>query len=122
MSSTDPMKEDFLIRSGITQRILHQRYLLHRKRSTRSSSLMKQTTQAMMYNFYSELSLKSLREIVDLYSPVTTKIKYSNPSIQGVLSLTFLLEERRSKKSLLISSKGSILSWSKKGLKVIRKY
>ena len=122
MSSTDPMREDSSTQYVITQRTLHQLYLSLRKRSTRSSSLMKQTTQVMMYNSYSEHSSKSSQGIVDLYSLAITKIKSLNHSIPDVQWLTFLLEERRSNRSLLTSSKDSILSWSKKGLKLIRKY
>jgi len=122
MSSTDPMKGDFSIQSETTQRISHQLYRCHRKRSTRSSSLTKPTTQEMTYNYYFGHSSKSLRETVGLFSLATIRTKSLNPSIPDVLSLTFLFEEKRSNKSLLISSKDSTLSWSKKGLRLIRKY
>ena len=49
MSSMDPMKEDSSTQYEITQKTLHLLYRCLRRRSTRSSSLMKQITQGTMY-------------------------------------------------------------------------
>ena len=45
MSSMDPMREDSSTQYEITQKTLHLLYRCLRRRSTRSSSLMKRITQ-----------------------------------------------------------------------------
>ena len=122
MSSMDQMREDSSIQYETMQKTLHLLYRCHRKRSTRSSSLMRQIIQGTMYSCSSEHLSKSLQEIVDSSSLATTKTKSLNHFTPDVLWLTSQLEEKRSNKSLLVSSKDSILSWTKKGLKLIRKY
>ena len=77
---------------------LHLLYRCLRRRSTRSSSLMKRITQGTMYSPYLERLLKSSRGIADSSLRATTRIKYSTPYTQGVLWLNSTLRVKRSKK------------------------
>ena len=61
----DQTKEDSSTQYVTTQRTLHLLYRCLRRRSTRSSSLMKQITQGTMYSSYLERLLKSSQGIAD---------------------------------------------------------
>ena len=92
MSLMDRMKDVFSTLFGTMRRTLRLRYLLRVTRNIKSSSLTKQTIPLPMYNSFSERLLRSSRKTVDLSLLATTRIRLLNPFIQGVQSLSFLLE------------------------------
>lgn len=73
MSSTDPMKDDFLIPSEIMRKTLLRPYRLRQILNTKSLSLTKLTTHPTMYNSYYGRLLRSSLAIADSSSPATTK-------------------------------------------------
>ena len=77
MSSTDPMKDDSLILSETMRRISLRPSRFHQLQNTKSSSLMKQITQPMMYNSSYGRLLRSFMVTADSSSPATTKIDWS---------------------------------------------
>ena len=83
MSSTDPMRDASLIRSEILQKISLRPYHFRQLLDTKSSSSMRQITQQTTYNSYYGRLLRSFMAIADSSSPVTSRIKFSNPSLQN---------------------------------------
>ena len=81
------------VRSKILHRPLH--YLA--SQTTKSSLLTKLTTQPAMYNSLYGQTLRHLAVTVGLFSPVTTKIKSSNPFTVDVQSLTSPSMEQQKK-------------------------
>ena len=78
MSSTDPMKDDSSIPSEILRRISLRPSRFLQLQNTKSSSLMRQITQPMMYNSSYGRLLRSLVATADSSSPATSKTKFSN--------------------------------------------
>ena len=78
MSSTDPMKDDSSIPSEILRRISLRPSRFLQLQNTKSSSLMRQITQPMMYNSSYGRLLRSLVATADSSLPATSKTKFSN--------------------------------------------
>ena len=104
MSSMDPMRDVFSIRSETMRRISLRPYHLHQLLNTRSSLLMKRITRPMMYNSAYGRLLRSLLVTADLSLPATTKTKSSNPSIPVVPSLSSESKEKKEQELPTVSS------------------
>ena len=122
MSLIDRMKEGFLIQFGIMPRTLRLRSLLAATRSIKSSSSMRQTIPLPTYNSFLERVLRSSPTTVDSSSLATTRIKSSNPSTPGVLWSNLASKVRRNLKFRQRFSIDLYPSWTKNGLKLIRKF
>ena len=99
MSSMDPMKVDSSILSETLRRTSLRPFRLHQLLNTKSSSLMRQTTQQTTYNSSYGQVLRSLVATVDSSSPATTRIESSNPSIPDAPSSSLESKEKTSKPS-----------------------
>ena len=89
MSSMDPMKDDSLIPSETLRRTSLAPFRFHQLQNTKSSSLMRQITQPMMYNSSYGRLLRSLVVTADSSLPATSKTKSSNHSTPGARVLIF---------------------------------
>ena len=80
MSSTDPMRDGSWILSETMRRISLRPFHFHQLQNTKSSLLMRQITQPMMYNSSYGRLLRSLIATAGSSLPATTKTKSSNLS------------------------------------------
>ena len=87
MSSMDPMRDVFSIRSETMRNLSLRPSRFLQMQNTKSSLLMRQITRPMMYNSSYGRLLRSLLVTADSSSPATTKTKSLNLSIPVVLSL-----------------------------------
>ena len=89
MSSMDPMKDDSWILSETLRKTSLRPSRFLQLQNTKSSSLMRQITQPMMYNSSYGRLLRNLVVTADSSLPVTSKIKSLNPYTRDVPVLTF---------------------------------
>ena len=122
MSSMDPMKDVFLIRSEILQKISLRPYHFKQLANTKSSSSMKLITQQTTYNSYLGRLQRSFLATADSYSPATSRTKSLNPSIPVVPSLSFPLEESKNLSLPRNSSNEYRPSWIRRILDMSRKF
>ena len=122
MSSTDPMKEDSSTRLETMQRI--SQVLSHSPLTPdiKSLSSTKQTIPRPTYSSSLERLLRSSQETADSSSPAIIRIKSSNRSSPGVLSLNLPSKVKKSRKSRLNSLTELTGSLTANGFKVIRKF
>ena len=121
MSSTDPMKDDSLIRSEIMQKISLRPYHFRQLLNTKSSSSMRTITQQTTYNSYLGRLLRSFMATADSSSPATTKTKSSNHFIPVAQWLSSELEENKNLQSQPSSSNDSKTSSTPKELSMTTK-
>ena len=117
----DQMKEDFLIRLETMPRILPQQYPFHQMPNIKSLSSTRQTTPRQMYSYCLGHRLRSFQVIADSSSPVIIRIKSSNRSIPGVLWSSLAYVGSKNKRLRLLSSPDLTISWTKRGVKLIRR-
>ena len=96
MSSMDPMRDVFSIRSETMRNLSLRPSRFLQMQNTKSSSLMRQITRPMMYNSSYGRLLRSLLVTVDSSSPAITKTKSLNLSIPVVPSLNLESVENKS--------------------------
>ena len=89
MSSMDPMRDVFLIRSEILQKISLRPSHFKQLADTKSSSSMRQITQQTTYNSYLGRLQRSFLATADSSSPAISKTKLSNHSTPDAPVLTF---------------------------------
>ncbi len=121
MLSTDPMKDGSSTPLGTTPKTLPQQFPSRLTVDIKSSSSTRQTIQPPMSSSYLEHLSRNFQTTVDLFSPATTKIKSSSPSIPDVPSLNLESEEKISHISNQNFSGDLTGSWTPNGFKVIRK-
>ena len=99
----------------ISLRPYHFRQLL----DTKSSSSMRQITQQTTYNSYYGRLLRSFMAIADSSSPVTSRIKFSNPFTPEPQSSSLESTVSKNQQSPPPSSSESKKSWIQKALNMI---
>ena len=119
MSSMDPMRDVFWIRSETMRNLSLRPSRFLQMQNTKSSSLMKQTTHPTMYNSSYGRLLRSLLVTADSSSPVITKIKSLNPCTRDVPSSSLESKEKIDKPLPPSSSSDSKKSWMQKVLNMI---
>ena len=92
---------------------------LRQLQNTKSSSLMRQITQPMMYNSSYGRLLRSLVATADSSSPATSKTKSSNPSTPDAPVLIFQPIPKTNPNSQHSSSNDSKKSWVQRVLNMI---
>ena len=122
MSSTDPMREDSSTQYETTQKTFASTVSLSSEAKHKVIIIDEADNTGNDVQLLLKFLSKSLQETVDSSSLATTKTKSSNLSTQDVRWLTLVSEGKKSSKSQLLSSKDLTMSWTKKGLKLIRKY
>ena len=121
MSSTDPMRDDSWILSETMRKTSLRPSRFHQLQNTKSSSLMKQITQPMMYNSSYGRLLRSLVQTADSSLPATTKTDWSSHFTPGARVLTFPPIQQTDQDSQHNSSQDSKKSWIQKVLNMITK-
>ena len=118
----DPMRDVFLIRSEILQKISLRPYHFKQLADTKSSSSMRLITQQTTYNSYLGRLQRSFLVTADSSSPVISKIKSSSHSTADAPVLTFQPIPKANPNLPPPSSNESKISWLQKVLNMITKY
>ena len=122
MSSMDPMRDDSLILSETMRKILLRPSNFKQLRNTKSSLLMRQITQPMMYNSSYGRLLRSLVATADSSLPATSKIDWSSHFTPGARVLTFPPIPKTNQNLPQPSSTVSGLYLRKRTLSMIQKF
>ena len=123
MSSMDLTKDDFWTRYGTRQRTLHRPFHFKRvMQNTKSSSLMRLTTQPTMFNsFYGQI-LRRFITTADSSLPVITKTKSLNLFTPDVQSLILESKEKTNQNWQVVSFEDFNKSWIRKGFDTMKKF
>ena len=119
MSSMDPMKDVFSIRSETMRRISLRPFRLQQILNTKSSSSMRLTTQQTTYNSYLGRLQRSFLATADSSLPAISKTKLSNLSTPDAPVLTFPPIPKANPNLPPNSSKESKKSWIQRLLNLI---
>ena len=119
MSSMDPMRDVFSIRSETMRKISLRPSHFLQMQNTKSSLLTKLITRPMMYNSSYGRLLRSLLVTADPSSPAITKIKSLNLSTPDVQWSNSELREKKDRELQHNSSNVSKKSWVQKVLNMI---
>ena len=118
----DLTKDDFWTRYGTRQRtLLRPSHFLRVMQNTKSSSLMRLTTQPTMYNSFCGLILRRFITTVDSSSLATTRTRSSNPYTLDVQSLSSVSKGKKKPSWQDPSSSVYRTSWMRKVYNTILK-